>query len=453
MPEHNHAPPRYGAAWPHRTLPILLVVAAAAGCDEAGDRSLGLLLTENAVPDYVVTELDTSYVAPLTDLSTLAFHVTVKNIGDSDDRATAVSMYVDGEYVQEMKVLGLASQADTTVVMSWPAETGTHEVIFGVDHPAADTSFIPESNEGNNLDTISVFVLHGPRQVADEDTLTFSALPSATLNDSLVQQVLDIAADSGYSVGASTPMIRTQYDEGDVTAYYIPLGGFSAPADSGAVLTIVTDTVDGGATIPYITQVIDTTTFVAYNSQGGARFQRSGGIRQVSMLNGQPATCVEGSTWGCVVRKGVPPILACSDSVHTRIRPLTPISQLASTLRGGGCGVGVPGFPSNKKKLKDNPPRVYLSGFIGDICQECDGPDLMVYWRLGYVFTAIDDRGPVTYLTHRIWVSSCFGGSTTFQARDNAGQTVTVNLTVNLPPNPVLVYRDHEYCHNQGGGS
>lgn len=409
-----------------------------------------------SIPDYTISEVSDSTGGELNDLKTVYFRVRIVNLGDSTDTPTSVAMYVDGEFKQDSLVHGLPQSADTTIAFAWRAEAGTHEILFGVDRPPLDTTFLAEANENNNTATLTLTVPYGNRNILSQDTLPFAELPLAITADSTVQQAIQLAADSGYAVASDAPMIRTQYQQDGITSYTVPLGNLESPSNTAPVLVVLNSTGQVTVTFAYLFRVEDAEHFVAYSKNAGVRVSSESGTIQLSGI-GSPMSCSERVIWpwGCILATGAaaiapianqifanysaPAIYASSGSISpTPQRNAAAIYSATLAASAGGPAGGdpiVPTMPAVRKNIVDNPPSFYLAVAGAGVCQlVCVGDDLHIRMSWIYLFTAVDDRGPVTYLSGRVWSIPCGGGSRTFVARDNAGQTVSLTVSVSTRP-------------------
>jgi hypothetical protein len=409
--------------------------------------------SSETLPDYTISQVQDSTDGALNDLSTVFFHVRVVNIGATSETPTSVVMFVDGQAVQGFPIYGLARLEDTTVTFESKLSAGSHELLFGVDHPPTDTASIAESNETNNTTVHSMLVPYGQRPILVQETMEFSDLPSTIMADSTVQQAIQLAADSGFVVSSNAPMIRTEYKVDSVTRYTVAFSSPNAPARTAPTLVILNRAGDTPVTFGYLFQIIDDQHFVAYSKDRGIRVSSQDGVVQLSGIGSQ-VPCSEGVVWpwACMLERGAEAITPIANEIFAHYSP--PPTNRARTEARSLQQAAAPDGPTPPhidvfEKMVDHFPTGYLSVATAGICRiVCIGDDLHMTMTWVYVFTAVDDRGPVTYLSSRIWSIPCGGGSRTFSARDNAGQTITFNITVRVPD---FVFRGA--CNpNNGGG-
>jgi hypothetical protein len=250
-------------------------------------------------------------------------------------------------------------------------------------------------------------------------------------------------------------MIRTGYT-GGIVSYHVPLVDLQAPAASAPLLIINESHVFGRTqAFPYLLQVVDSTTFVVYDGHNGARVSHNGQQYQLNLLRSKTGSCSWKRLWPCVVALGIEPILDCVLELHA-VAEDGAMGELVAALAENGCASAFAAFSTTRHRLVDYPPIAYLRATEMRDCDSCDAEDVEHDWESWtYVFIAGDDRGPVTYLTDRRWRIPCGGGTTPFRARDNAGQTTTINVTVKLPGDFVhwVIPPPDNDCHDQGEAS
>jgi CARDB len=172
---------------------ILLCVVAACSDKPVGPTDFSPPL----LPDYVIGDVKYTTDGPLDDLSVVVFQIRVQNLGNSDVLGTTVSMYVDGRIAMHQPLDGLPSLDAKTVRFNWPAQAGEHEILFGVDRPPLDTTFVEESREDNNTATLALTIPFRERNIVTQEIIAFETLPRGIRNDSLLEQVITLARDSG----------------------------------------------------------------------------------------------------------------------------------------------------------------------------------------------------------------------------------------------------------------
>lgn len=418
---------------------IVVLLTFFTACDELpqepsrlSGRTLATLIAP--LPDYAISEVQDSTEGTLDDRSPVYFRVRVANLGEGAGMPTSVAMFVNGQFERDVPISELSGGQDTTVTFTWHPSAGLHEVLFGVDRPPLDTTFVHETNESNNTALRTLSVPYADRGIVAQHTLKFADLPSTIAADSTVQQAIQLAADSGYAVAPGALMIRTEYDEEAFTSYVVPLDSLGAPASAAPILVVIHRAGGTPLTFAYLFHIKGAEHFVAYTKNSGIRVNSEAGLIHLSGI-GTPISCSEGVIWpwGCVLAKGIEAIE----------RPINDLYQAGTSaamfdivpVMAAGASYQLPALPEILKNVVDNFPTTYVTVAGAGLCGIiCIGEDLHVKWSWIYVFTAVDDRGPVTYLSDRVWGIPCGGGRHTFSARDNAGQTVTYNLTVSVPP-------------------
>jgi subtilase family serine protease len=102
-------------------------------------------------PDLIIKNITwTPQTAGIGDLIT--FTVTIKNQGAGKAAASRVAYYISGEYQGQIAIPQLEAGGETTTSFTWTAEYSSITVMVTAD----SANIVTESNESNNLLTISV---------------------------------------------------------------------------------------------------------------------------------------------------------------------------------------------------------------------------------------------------------------------------------------------------------
>lgn len=444
----NSSPSRF-SPYARAILPLVMLAA----CEVDSFEPLRQSGASAQPPDFMIVSVAPQVSGEITDLDTVLIQVVMRNNGGSTDVGTSVAMFVDGVIAQELPVRGLEALEEVSLEFTWHAVAGTHAFLLAVDTSAAGATYIEESDETNNTDSLTLFVRYGPRTVVSQDTLTFGALPSLLASDTLVQAILQVVSDSGFSLGSQTMMVRTVYAEHGLRSFQVPLTNLSSPAVGGTLLTVTERSFDQKhAIFPYLLHVIDTASVVLYDGTGGMQWRSGPGSVSDTLLPG-PISCAEGAVWPCALAIGVEARSPFLSALFDEVRSGT-LSTLLSELTLNGTDVLLVGLPSTSDQIVDNPPTLHIGAVGFKACGECIGSDLHQWWTYGWIATATDDRGPVYFLTSPTFFPDCYGGTHEFKVSDNAGQVVSVTLEIKLPPRVTLVWRNrcHTQGHSQGGG-
>ncbi len=385
-------------------------------------------LSVGTLPDYVVTEARVLTDSALDDLSTATFEVDVRNLGGSDLFGTSVAMYVDSVFVTEVPLEIGHTFSDTTITFEWDPEGGQHEILFGVDRPPLDTTFVPELNEENNTFVLSLSVPYRTRAAPEPDSLLYSALPAHVRNDPRVQQMLTVALNSGFSLLPGAMTHRARYEEDGVTTLATPLGSPDAAADSVPVLMIMRVSAgEDSTTVVNMVQVVDSLTTIIHDFEGGAQVFTGEEValtppatpaHQASLLGG---SCSEAWFRPCVLAFG-PAAVKC---LRTAFPPTPPRSRQALAIAIARalarCIPAAVRAPACAKALKDNPPVLNIVPVRnGPRCEKCVNNDLVAFTYHGYRATFTDDRG-AAFITASSFVPTCQGGRLRIAVKDCGG--------------------------------
>jgi hypothetical protein len=448
---HRSPPPRRRSGSLLRTAFAALLLST--GCTEVGTNA-----APESPPDYAI-EAKYTTDGSLDDLSTVSLQVGVRNLGGRAPDVSFVSMYVDDVFIRGVALGTLAPGGKAMLAFDWDAEPGAHAIRFEIRQVAPDAESGAEADVANNVVTLPLTVPTRERRIIAQAWRSSAELLSPMRGDAPVQKVLALAKDSGFTIASSASTLATRYDGEGVTTLITPMGPPNAPANSAPLLVVIQYPTQGHGTvqIPYLFRLIDRTTYVVYNAEGGSRVSLRGAETQVSEFS----SAVSGSRGNAATGNCQEDTSICDqardqkalcDRLHAQITDDTTLYELSVIL--AHCDLALELLEKCANALVDNPPTISTSlGTNGTTeCAHCLGKTTtLLKWKYyGWLASASDDRGSPTWNSSDLFEATCNGGSYTFSVTDCGGQTASVVVNAvkaDLPSVP-----NWEGCEDQGDG-
>ncbi len=199
-------------------------------------------------------------VSSTTHYTQTTYHVTAKirNTGAENAGTFKVSLYDNGNLVEEKIINGLNVGQWTTLTWDWTPlfkETGNHELIIAVD----PLNEIPEGNETNNNATLNVFVLGRPDLSVPSDLTKNGTIytnvtypVSATISNkgdanagSFTVELIDKTASGSTSLGIKTVEGLAFDHDQTLTWDWTPLFGATGEHSLQLLISLANDEING----------------------------------------------------------------------------------------------------------------------------------------------------------------------------------------------------------------